>query len=112
MYSLFTGLILLNKSKGSILVSLSSENGGRLVSVYTLRWILLLTTFPVNMSDDSILGVGDGAFEINQASSVGEVDGWIENLMACKQLSEVDVGKLCDKVFSLLATSHCCRSCD
>lgn len=50
------------------------------------------------MTDDSMLVGGDGAFDINQASSVGEVDAWIESLMACKQLSEVDVKKLCDKV--------------
>jgi hypothetical protein len=27
-----------------------------------------------------------------------EIDGWIEQLSACKQLPEVDVKKLCDKV--------------
>ena len=27
-----------------------------------------------------------------------EIDGWIEQLSQCKQLSEVDVKKLCDKV--------------
>lgn len=58
----------------------------------------LLTAYSVNMSDDSILGGGDGAFETNQASSVGDVDGWIESLMSCKQLSEADVLKLCEKV--------------
>lgn len=51
------------------------------------------------MTDDTLsTGVGDGAFGSNQASSVGEVDAWIESLMSCKQLSEVDVKKLCDKV--------------
>lgn len=28
----------------------------------------------------------------------GEVDAWIEQLSQCKQLSEADVKKLCDKV--------------
>jgi serine/threonine-protein phosphatase 2A catalytic subunit len=27
-----------------------------------------------------------------------EVDGWIQQLSQCKQLSEADVKKLCDKV--------------
>lgn len=30
--------------------------------------------------------------------NIGTLDGWIENLMACKQLSEADVQRLCDKV--------------
>jgi hypothetical protein len=29
-----------------------------------------------------------------------EVDGWIQQLIQCKQLSEADVKKLCDKVRS------------
>lgn len=52
----------------------------------------------VNMTDDTLPGANEGAFNINSTSSVGEVDAWIENLMACKQLSEVDVKSLCDKV--------------
>jgi len=28
-----------------------------------------------------------------------EIDGWIEQLSQCKQLSEADVKKLCDKVW-------------
>lgn len=31
-------------------------------------------------------------------SSMNDIDGWIEGLMECKQLSEQDVQKLCDKV--------------
>lgn len=57
-----------------------------------------LTRSIVNMTDVSILGGGDCAFDSSQTTSVGEVDAWIESLMACKQLSEVDVKKLCDKV--------------
>jgi len=30
--------------------------------------------------------------------SINTLDGWIENLMACKQLSETDVTRLCEKV--------------
>jgi serine/threonine-protein phosphatase 2A catalytic subunit len=30
-----------------------------------------------------------------------EIDGWIQQLIECKQLSEADVKKLCDKVRSL-----------
>jgi len=33
-----------------------------------------------------------------EAPSISTLDGWIENLMACKQLSETDVQRLCDKV--------------
>lgn len=30
--------------------------------------------------------------------SIPTLDGWIENLMACKQLAENDVSRLCDRV--------------
>jgi serine/threonine-protein phosphatase 2A catalytic subunit len=30
--------------------------------------------------------------------SIPTLDGWIENLMACKQLAEDDVRRLCDRV--------------
>lgn len=42
--------------------------------------------------------------EPNQLSPLGEpasiptLDGWIESLMACKQLAEADVTRLCDRV--------------
>ena len=32
--------------------------------------------------------------------NIPTVDGWIESLMACKQLSEADVQRLCEKVCS------------
>lgn len=35
-----------------------------------------------------------------EPATVGTLDGWIESLMNCKQLSEVDVQRLCDKVSS------------
>jgi len=33
-----------------------------------------------------------------EAPNMGTLDGWIESLMACKQLSEADVQRLCEKV--------------
>lgn len=33
------------------------------------------------------------------SADYGDVDNWIQTLMACKQLSEADVKKLCDKVW-------------
>lgn len=35
-----------------------------------------------------------------------EIDGWIEQLSQCKQLSEADVKKLCDKVRPPLTPEH------
>jgi len=40
---------------------------------------------------------------IQDSSSINELDGWIATLMQCKQLNELDVQRLCDKVlFTLL----------
>lgn len=33
-----------------------------------------------------------------EPASIPTLDGWIESLMTCKQLAEVDVQKLCEKV--------------
>lgn len=33
-----------------------------------------------------------------ETNTIPTLDGWIEGLMGCKQLSEDDVQKLCDKV--------------
>lgn len=33
-----------------------------------------------------------------EPTTTGTLDGWIEGLMTCKQLSEVDVQRLCEKV--------------
>jgi hypothetical protein len=33
-----------------------------------------------------------------EPTSIPTLDGWIESLMQCKQLAEVDVQRLCDKV--------------
>lgn len=35
-----------------------------------------------------------------EPASISTLDGWIECLMTCKQLAEVDVQKLCEKVRS------------
>lgn len=36
---------------------------------------------------------------ISEPASIPTLEGWIESLMACKQLAEVDVQRLCDKVY-------------
>jgi len=33
-----------------------------------------------------------------EAPNMSTLDGWIESLMTCKQLSEADVQRLCEKV--------------
>ena len=33
-----------------------------------------------------------------EPTSIPTLDGWIESLMACKQLKETDVQRLCEKV--------------
>lgn len=35
---------------------------------------------------------------ITDSGSIPTLDGWIESLMTCKQLSEEDVRRLCDRV--------------
>ena len=35
---------------------------------------------------------------VNDPGSIPTLDRWIENLMGCKQLSEEDVRRLCDRV--------------
>lgn len=39
-----------------------------------------------------------------EPASIPTLDGWIESLMTCKQLAEVDVQRLCEKVCAV------CRS--
>jgi len=36
-----------------------------------------------------------------EPATIPTLDGWIESLMNCKQLAEVDVQRLCEKVGSL-----------
>lgn len=35
---------------------------------------------------------------VSEPASIPTLDGWIENLMNCKQLAETDVQRLCDRV--------------
>ena len=45
--------------------------------------------------------------------SIPTLDGWIENLMNCKQLAENDVQRLCDRVSTVNAgSSGLCPGCD
>lgn len=37
---------------------------------------------------------------VSEPTSISTLDGWIESLMTCKQLTEVDVQRLCEKVSS------------
>jgi len=39
-----------------------------------------------------------GLSPVSDPGSIPTLDGWIENLMNCKQLAEVDVSRLCDRV--------------
>ena len=55
-----------------------------------------------NMEDVSH-NVGSGAqptrlSPVAEPASISTLDGWIESLMTCKQLAEVDVQRLCEKV--------------
>lgn len=43
-----------------------------------------------------------------EPATVPTVDGWIESLMACKQLAEIDVQRLCEKVRRPLSTCLAC----
>jgi hypothetical protein len=51
-----------------------------------------------------------------EQASIPTLDGWIESLMTCKQLAEVDVQRLCEKVCqSQIQTSKAIgefQSCD
>jgi hypothetical protein len=42
----------------------------------------------------------------SEPASIPTLDGWIESLMQCKQLAEVDVQRLCEKVRDLLGHSQ------
>ncbi len=46
-----------------------------------------------------------------EAPNINALDGWIECLMQCKQLSEADVQRLCDKVSAVQATTFGNPSC-
>lgn len=38
---------------------------------------------------------------VEEPTTIPTLDGWIESLMKCKQLAEVDVQRLCNKVCGL-----------
>ena len=42
-----------------------------------------------------------------EPAPIPTLDGWIESLMKCKQLAEVDVQRLCEKVSFCLASGEC-----
>ena len=44
--------------------------------------------------------------------SIPTLDGWIENLMNCKQLAENDVSRLCDRVSLLHSHSQAANYAD
>lgn len=53
--------------------------------------------------DTNMEDVGRGPVDLTpppalEPTTVPTVDGWIESLMNCKQLSELDVQRLCEKV--------------
>jgi serine/threonine-protein phosphatase 2A catalytic subunit len=47
----------------------------------------------------------------NEPATIPTLDGWIESLMKCKQLSEADVQRLCDKVSRSESTRTRRRCC-
>ena len=51
-----------------------------------------------NMEDVGKAPEAQSTAALPDPPTVGTLDGWIENLMACKQLSETDVQRLCEKV--------------
>lgn len=40
---------------------------------------------------------------LSEQAAIPTLDGWIENLMNCKQLAENDVTRLCDRVSAIFA---------
>lgn len=42
---------------------------------------------------------------VSEPTTIPTLDGWIESLMTCKQLAEVDVQRLCEKVCCALIGS-------
>jgi len=52
----------------------------------------------INMEDVSRLPADLPPLQNLEPASIPTVDGWIESLMNCKQLSELDVQRLCEKV--------------
>jgi hypothetical protein len=59
----------------------------------------------INMEDVGRVPEPSKLSPATEPASIPTLDGWIESLMNCKQLSEVDVQRLCEKVcrYSYLA---------
>jgi len=61
--------------------------------------------------EDVVHNVGSGAqptrlSPVAEPASISTLDGWIESLMTCKQLAEVDVQRLCEKVHTISKVKH------
>lgn len=56
----------------------------------------------INMEDAGRMPEPSKLSPATEPASIPTLDGWIESLMNCKQLAEVDVQRLCEKV--------CCHS--
>lgn len=51
-----------------------------------------------NMEDVGRVPAEVSSLPTLEPATVPTVDGWIESLMSCKQLAELDVQRLCEKV--------------
>jgi hypothetical protein len=52
----------------------------------------------INMEDVGRVPEPSKLSTATEPASIPTLDGWIESLMNCKQLAEVDVQRLCEKV--------------
>ncbi len=52
----------------------------------------------INMEDVGRVPEPSKLSPASEPASIPTLDGWIESLMNCKQLAEVDVQRLCEKV--------------
>lgn len=52
----------------------------------------------INMEDVGRVPEPSKLSPVSEPASIPTLDGWIESLMNCKQLAEVDVQRLCEKV--------------
>lgn len=46
---------------------------------------------------------------VTEPTTIPTLDGWIESLMKCKQLAEVDVQRLCEKVCVFVDLNEACK---
>lgn len=54
-----------------------------------------------NMEDVGRVAEPSRLSPVVEPTTISTLDGWIESLMTCKQLAEVDVQRLCEKVRKL-----------